>query len=48
MVFHGDDQTKEWFEEVMNFFFLIDIVINFLTPYYDNDGEMVFDPWTIA
>ena len=48
MVFHGENEGKEMAEEIMNIFFGIDIIVNFLTPIYLPDGEIEFGSQGIA
>ena len=48
MIFYGDSSAIALFEEVLNIFFGIDIVINFLTPYYEDNGELQFSSSQIA
>lgn len=48
MVFQPDNKTKETFEEVMNFFFIIDIIVNFNLCYYDDENILVTSRSKIA
>lgn len=48
MVFYPESEDKEMAEEIMNIFFGIDIIVNFLTPIYKPDGEIMFEYKDIA
>lgn len=41
MVFMPDNKKKETFENYMNYLFIIDILVNFFTAYYNKEGELV-------
>ena len=49
LVFMPNWEIKEYFEEAfLNFIFLIDLIINFLTPYFDQEKEIVMESSKIA
>lgn len=47
IAFHNDIFTSVGFilfDIVVDFLFLLDIVVNFRTTFYDKDGDEIFDP----
>jgi hypothetical protein len=38
----------QWIDRFIGYLFLIDIILNFRTAYYNSDGELVVDPKSIA
>lgn len=47
LVFSPNTHINVWFEEVMNYLFIIDIFFNFFQGYYNSKGEIILDQKTV-